>query len=41
MQRLFQVAAGDQQDADCVLEGLLKKRVRNMMYQVHVDAVKE
>ena len=41
MQRLFQVAAGDQQDADCVLEACLKKRVRNMMYQVRVDAVKE
>ena len=41
MQRLFQVAAGDQKDADCVLEGLLKKRVKDMMYQVRVDAVKE
>ena len=41
MQRLFQVAAGDQKDADCVLEGLLKKRVKDMMYQVHVDAVKQ
>ena len=41
MQRLFQAAAGDRQDADYVLEACLKKRVRNMMYQVHVDAVKE
>jgi len=41
MHRLFQVAAGDQQDADFVLEGLLKKRLKDMMYQVHVDAVKQ
>jgi hypothetical protein len=41
MQLLFQVAAGDQQEADCVLEGYLKKRVKDMMYQVRVDAVKE
>ena len=41
MQRLFQVVAGDQQDADCVLEGLLKKRVKDMMYLVRVDAVKQ
>ena len=41
MQRLFQVAARDQQDADCVLEGLLKKSVKDMMYQVRVDAVKQ
>jgi hypothetical protein len=41
MQRLFQVAGGDQQEADCVLEGCLKKRVKDMMYQVQVDAVKE
>jgi hypothetical protein len=41
MQCLFQVAAGDQQDADRVLEACLKKRVRNMMYQVRVDAVKK
>jgi hypothetical protein len=38
---LFQVPAQDQQEADCVLEKLLKKRVTNMMYQVRVDAVKE
>jgi hypothetical protein len=41
MQRLFQVAAGDQQDANRVLEACLKKRVRNMMYQVRVDAVRK
>ena len=41
VQRLFQVPEGDQQAADCVLEACLKRRVRNMMYQVHVDAVKE
>ena len=41
VQRLFQVPEGDQQAADCVLEACLKRRVRNMMYQVRVDAVKK
>jgi hypothetical protein len=41
MQRLFQVTAEDQQEADCVLEKGLKKRVKDMMYQARVDVVKE
>jgi hypothetical protein len=38
---LFQVIEGHEQHADRVLEECLKKRVRDMMYQVRVDAVKE
>jgi hypothetical protein len=41
MQRLFQVSEEDQEEADHVLENYLKKTVRDMMYQAHVEAVKE
>jgi hypothetical protein len=41
MQCLFQVAIEDQQEVDRVLEKCLKKRVKDMMYQVRVDAIKE
>ncbi|CAN6173777.1 unnamed protein product [Urochloa humidicola] len=41
MQRLFEVAPEDQEEADRVLDNYLKKRVRDMMYQGRVDAVKE
>jgi hypothetical protein len=41
MQRLFEVSIEDQAEADRVLEKYLKKRVRDLMYQAHVDYVKE
>ena len=41
MQRLFKVAEEDQEEADHILETYLKKRVRDMMYQACVEAVKE
>ena len=41
MQRLFKVAEEDQEEADRILETYLKKRVRDMMYQACVEAVKE
>ncbi|CAO2190482.1 unnamed protein product [Urochloa humidicola] len=39
--RLFEVAEEDKEEADRVLENYLKKRVKDMMYQARVDAVKE
>ena len=40
MQRLFEVAEDNQQEADRVLVTYLKKRVSNVMYQARVDSVK-
>ena len=41
LQHSFEVAREDQEEADRVLDNYLNKRVRDMMYQVHVDYVKE
>jgi len=41
MQRLFKVAEEDQEEAGRILETYLKKRVKDMMYQARVEAVKE
>jgi hypothetical protein len=41
MQRLFEISIDDQGEADRVVEKYLKKRVRDPMYQAHVDCVKE
>jgi len=40
MQRLFEVAEDNQQEADHVLEAYLKKRVSDVMYKSCVDSVK-
>ena len=40
MQRLFEVAEDNQQEANRVLVTYLKKRVSNVMYQARVDSVK-
>ncbi|CAN6172510.1 unnamed protein product, partial [Urochloa humidicola] len=38
--RLFEVNKGKEEEAECVLETYLHKRVKDMMYQARVDAVK-
>lgn len=38
---MFQVKREDQQEADRVLENYVRKRVKDMMYQLRVDAVKK
>lgn len=40
MQRLFQIEDVLQEEADRVLEKYSQKRVRDMMYQARVEAVK-
>lgn len=40
MQRLFEVNGDIEEEADRVLQNYSKKKVKDMMYQARVDAVK-